>query len=68
MVLEVGLWRHTGKYPATLKTALLREVTDEGLPAPKQRSLRRSDHRGIEANNQPPKISASSQTSHRPGT
>ena len=36
------------------KTALLRQVTDEGLPAPKPRSLRRSDHRGIQANSQHP--------------
>ena len=38
------------------KTTLLEQVTDEGLPAPKQRSLRRSDHRVIQANNQLPKL------------
>ena len=47
------------------KSAPLRQVTEKGLQALKQRSLRRSEHRGIQANNQLPEMSAQSQTSHR---
>ena len=36
---------------------LFSEVTDEGLSAPKQRWLRRSVHRGIQAGNHIPKTS-----------
>ena len=40
------------------KSAPLRQDTDKGLPVPKQRSLRKLDHRGIQENDQLLKISA----------
>ena len=43
---------------AKKKSVPLSQVTDEGLPAPKQGSLRRTDHRGIQANYMSPKIFA----------
>ena len=50
---------------AEIKIVLLKLVSlEEGKPAPKLRSFRRSDHHGIQANNKLPKIFTRSQTSH----
>ena len=48
--------RQITSYPE--KSAPLRQVTDKGLPAPKQRLLRTSDNHGIQAYNQLSKTSA----------
>ena len=51
----MAAYRQITRYSET--NVLLRQVTDEGLPSPKQRRLRRTVHRSIQADYQLPELS-----------